>query len=326
VYRAGAGAAVLVAGALPSGRVRRELRRADRRSDRPVGRYRLTYDAARPRVRLGVLWFLAALGAIALGPGAVALLYGGVAGVASLQTAYAWRRRRPRPLRPVAGLVGLALPLVALAGSRALGGAIVIAVLVTLAVALSPPGRRLAGIATPAGQPPDQADQQDHPDHPARPARPSALAAALALGGPVEAAAASLRCGLFVGAAAAAMVLVRAADAGAALAILLLVSAYEAGDYLVGTGSTTAVEGPAAGMIGSLVVTFALALFPPSAGHGTMSMWLLGLCTAAGCPLGQLLGSALLPSGGSFAPALRRLDSLLVVGPLWAVVVLRWWT
>jgi glucose uptake protein GlcU len=94
----------------------------------------------------------------------------------------------------------------------------------------------------------------------------------------------------------------------------------------VGTGSTTAVEGPVAGVIGALVVTFALALFPPSAGHSTLSMWLLGVLTAACCPLGQLAGSVLLPSGGSFAPALRRLDSLLVAGPLWAVVVLRWWT
>ena len=70
------------------------------------------------------------------------------------------------------------------------------------------------------------------------------------------------------------------------------------------------------------MVTFALALFPPSAGHGTMSMWLLGLATAAACPLGQLTGSVLLPSGASFAPALRRLDSLLIAGPLWAIVVL----
>jgi hypothetical protein len=345
-----AGAAVLVAGALPTRRLRRELHSADQADPAGFGRYRLVYDASRPRPRLGVLWFVAALGAIALGTGAVAVLYGAVAAVAGLQTAYAWRRGRPRPLRPAAALIALVLPLVAVAGARPLGAAILVMVALTVAVALSRPGRLLAGVRTsppsrhpapgaasgPAASDPAAAgvdrpsvgaSPSDRSDRPARrPTGAIAAASPLAPGGPVDAAAASLRCGLFVGLAAASIVLVRGADAGAALAVLLLVSAYEAGDYLVGTGSTTAVEGPVAGIIGALVVTFALALFPPSAGHGTVSMWLLGAATALGCPLGQLAGSVLLPSGGSFAPALRRLDSLLVVGPLWAVVILKWWT
>ena len=38
------------------------------------------------------------------------------------------------------------------------------------------------------------------------------------------------------------------------------------------------------------------------------------------CPIGQLVASLVLPSTRAPASALRRLDSLLVLGPVWA-----WW-
>jgi len=49
-----------------------------------------------------------------------------------------------------------------------------------------------------------------------------------------------------------------------------------------------------------------------------------GYCTALAtvcCPIGQLVGSALLPDPDSPAPALRRIDSFLVLGPLWAYLL-----
>ena len=39
------------------------------------------------------------------------------------------------------------------------------------------------------------------------------------------------------------------------------------------------------------------------------------------CPVGQLVASALLPDPDSPAPALRRIDSFLVLGPLWAFLL-----
>jgi hypothetical protein len=39
------------------------------------------------------------------------------------------------------------------------------------------------------------------------------------------------------------------------------------------------------------------------------------------CPLGQIAASAILPSADARAPALRRLDSLLLLGPAWALLV-----
>jgi hypothetical protein len=121
------------------------------------------------------------------------------------------------------------------------------------------------------------------------------------------------------------VVLVHDVDAGAALVLVVLVCSYEAGDYLVGSGSTTALEGPAAGCIGVLVATFAVVVVRPDLFGGSTSLWAMGVATGVACPLGQLAASAILPSGGTFAPALRRLDSYLVAAPLWAFVLLAGW-
>ena len=151
--------------------------------------------------------------------------------------------------------------------------------------------------------------------HRARGARaPGALGIAFA--------SATLRCGFFAGLAAGCVVLVHHVDAGAALVLVVLVCSYEAGDYLVGSGSTTALEGPAAGCIGVLVATFAVVVVRPDLFGGSASLWAMGVATGLACPLGQLAASAILPSGGTFAPALRRLDSYLVAAPLWAFVLL----
>ena len=129
----------------------------------------------------------------------------------------------------------------------------------------------------------------------------------------------TLRCGLPIGMAAASIVLTRGDARSVAIVLLVFVSAYEVGDYLVGSGAATPLEGPAAGMIAVGVLTFAVSIIEP-APFTTSQLWVLGTVVAAACPLGQVAGSALLPSGGAFAPALRRLDSLLVAGPAYLLV------
>ncbi|MGI8982988.1 MAG: phosphatidate cytidylyltransferase, partial [Acidimicrobiales bacterium] len=123
--------------------------------------------------------------------------------------------------------------------------------------------------------------------------------------------------GVAIGLAATAPVLVRHTGISAALLLLVMVCAYDAGAYLVGTGASSAWEGPAAGIVALLPITiFAeILLVPPFAGAQPL---FLGLLAAALAPAGPVAASALLGDRAAHAPALRRLDSLLLLGPLWA--------
>jgi hypothetical protein len=42
---------------------------------------------------------------------------------------------------------------------------------------------------------------------------------------------------------------------------------------------------------------------------------------AALCPIGQMVASAVLPDAAVRAPAVRRLDSLMVLAPIWPLVI-----
>ena len=123
--------------------------------------------------------------------------------------------------------------------------------------------------------------------------------------------------GVPVGLAAASPVLVRHTGIAATLLLLAMVCVYDAGAYLVGTGASSPWEGPAAGVAGLIPVTiFAeVVLIPPFAGAQPL---FLGLLAAVLVPAGPVAASALLGDRSAHAPALRRLDSLLLVGPLWA--------
>ena len=123
---------------------------------------------------------------------------------------------------------------------------------------------------------------------------------------------------LFPALAAAAPVLLRRDGLVAAAVLLALAAAYDTGAYLVGTGAARAWEGMAAGVlsIGAVTLAVAAVLVPPFRGS---SPWVLGALAAALAPLGPLVGTALLGDRRARAPALRRLDSLLLLGPLWAL-------
>jgi hypothetical protein len=112
-------------------------------------------------------------------------------------------------------------------------------------------------------------------------------------------------------------VLVRQTGIAPTLLLLALVSVYDAGAYLVGTGAASAWEGPAAGVAALIPVTIfaSVVLIPPFSGAEPL---LLGVLAAVLAPAGPVAASALLGDRSAHAPALRRLDSLLLLGPLWA--------
>jgi hypothetical protein len=128
----------------------------------------------------------------------------------------------------------------------------------------------------------------------------------------------TLQCGLWPGAAAAGVVTSYRFELWAAVALVLAVSAYETGDYLVGSGSRNKYEGPIAGIVATLVVLFAVAaigLPPFEISNGLQ----FGVLAAVLCPAGQVVASLVLPAAAAPAPAMRRLDSLLLLGPVWAL-------
>lgn len=109
---------------------------------------------------------------------------------------------------------------------------------------------------------------------------------------------------------------------GVQISLILLVSAYEAGDFIVGSGSSNAIEGPLAGLVALGVMAFLLFLIQPAPFDAT-SVLLFAVVAGICCPLGQVLASGLLPRGNAWAPALRRLDSYLLAAPIWLVLVLQ---
>ncbi|MBA3654970.1 MAG: hypothetical protein H0W70_12350 [Actinobacteria bacterium] len=124
---------------------------------------------------------------------------------------------------------------------------------------------------------------------------------------------------LAFGLAAAAPVLVRRLGLVEVIFLLGLVGVYDASAFLVGTGATRPWEGPVAGVAFMFAVTLAAAavFVPPFDG---VSPWLLGALAAATAPLGPAAADKLLGDGNARTPAVRRLDSLLVLGPLWAAL------
>lgn len=104
------------------------------------------------------------------------------------------------------------------------------------------------------------------------------------------------------------------------IALILFVSAYEVGDFLIGSGAFNPVEGPMAGIIAAGVVAFFLFLIQPDP-FSSETILMFVAVAAVCCVAGQYLGSALLPRGNIWAPALRRLDSYLLVAPLWLLLL-----
>lgn len=252
-----------------------------KRTQRLRRRYAVVYDIDGPRVRLGMLWFVVAAAALAVGPLAAAVVYGGAAAVAAAQVARTWQRRKERPNEVFAAGMAAGMALGACLGSGGAG----------LGILAGTAGALVAATGD---------TRSPHPI--------------------VSDAGWTIQSALFPGLVAMSMVLLTRLDQGSAIALLLLVSAYETGDYLVGSGARNPYEGPAAGIAALVVVTFVIATFPISTLSASQA-WAFGAAVALLAPLGQLMASALLPAAGAPASGLRRLDSLLLAAPVWCIGV-----
>ena len=264
-----------------SGKIRkptRKQRRINKMRSRPPTRFLITYDINGPKVRLGIGWAML-IGLATLGQETgLAALYGAVAALGAWQAARAWKTWGASTEEYTAG---------AIAGGMGVASAFGFAPVGLVALAAIPLAL-LAGFSTEGTR--------------------SNYLGSVGL---------TLQCGLFLGVAAASPALTYRIDLGGFVALIVLVCVYEMGDFPIGSGSSNHIEGPLAGIAGIAVFTFAMAVvhLAPFQGYEVV---LFGAVAAALCPLGQLFGSAILPRADARAPALRRLDSLLLLGPVWA--------
>ncbi|MGI8759453.1 MAG: hypothetical protein ACR2K0_09120 [Acidimicrobiales bacterium] len=251
----------------------------------------VVHDTDGPRVRWGLVWFVATIAAAAAARSLLAVVMAVAAALAADQVlrlhhadADAVAGRRPGgllsdPRRLPAALGGAALPLAAAAGTDTLVAALPAVVLVVLA-------QRLC-----------TSSSQRQPAHAAADAALGVMAAV----GP--------------GLAAAAPVVAHGFATQTAVVVLLLVCAYDAGDYLIGSGSPTSWEGPAAGIVAVAVVSFAVSVVPLGPVDAAAALAIGGL-TCLLAPLGPPAASLLIGDGRRPARHIRRLDSLLVLGPI----------
>lgn len=256
------------------------------RQNRKYKRRRLAvvYDVNGPRVRLGVAWFLVAMVALAGGRWTVAALYAATAAFAALQTAREWRKAGARPHRPLAGAGAAAIGLAGAASTQLVGVVILAFVGASLFVAFS------------------------------------SAAASRRRSHPLDDAGFTIRCGLFAGFAASCVAITARYSLTAVVGLVFVVAAYEIGDYLVGSGARNPFEGPVAGATAIVVTTFAITAIglKPFVFPGSFA---LAALAAVLCPAGQLAASAILPKVDASASALRRIDSMLLLAPAWALVV-----
>ena len=263
-----------------SGRIRkppRKQRRINKMRSRPPTRFLITYDINGPKVRLGIAWAVLIAVSAVGQETGIASLYAVVAAVAGWQAARAWKAWGANPEEYTAAAIAGGMGIASAFGFGWVGVVALGAIPLALLAGFSSDGAR---------------------------------------GRYLDSVGLTLQCGLFLGAAAAAPALVYRISLAGFIALILLVCVYEMGDFLVGSGSSNHVEGPLAGIAGIAVFTFAMAVvhLAPFKGYEIVAF---GAAAAVLCPLGQLVGSAILPRADANAPALRRLDSLLLLGPVW---------
>ena len=268
----------------PSRRQRGKNKRLEKaRRRRARTRYAPVYDIQGPKVRLGILWFALLLGSLVYGTPALAVVYGLAATLGAYQLVQAWLERGEHP-HPLVATVGAAsIPAAAVIGPAPAGMAILGTTVLAMFGATTTQGGR-EGLFAASGT--------------------------------------TVRCSVFIGLAAATPILAYEVHPGAAALLLAFVCGYETGDFLVGSGSANFFEGPIAGASAIAVFGFAawVASLPPF--DRSVVPLLAGIAILL-CPVGQIAASALLPRADTPASAVRRLDSLIVLGPVWVAAV---WT
>ncbi len=242
-----------------------------------------------PHIRLGILWAAATLGALLLGLGWLTAWLAVVAAMAAGSAARSWgtataaqRHGHTRKGR-VQPPAAVAALFAALITVAAMAGGLVMAVVAaTFAVVL-------VALATfgPLGQ-------------------PGALRRVVIVLGP--------------GLAAGSLVLARSQGLAEGLVLAGMVTVFDSSNYLIGTGAPNRWEGSVAGAasIAALTLFVAAVLVPPFTG---VSPWLLGIAVAVLAPAGPVLARWVIGDPLAPVPALRRLDSLFLAGPVWAAGV-----
>lgn len=265
-------------------RARRDAKRAARLAKlqaKSGNRYRVHYDVDGPRVRLGILWFVLAVAALVAGPIVAALYFGVIFAAAAAQALRVWRADGDEHAEPVV--------------------AFAVAGVVVLSASIAPPAMGLVVILAAAAAVAAAARRLDAGE---------TMAAAVARAG------LTLQAALPTAVAGGSVVLLADRDFWAAAALLALVAGYESGDYLIGSGSANAIEGPVAGTAAVVVTTLVVAAFGIGTFDGAESV-AFGLAVAPLAFAGQILASVMMPHSRCHAPALRRIDSLLLSAPLW---------
>ncbi|MCC5953152.1 MAG: hypothetical protein JJU45_13755 [Acidimicrobiia bacterium] len=238
-------------------------------------------ETGRAKVVAGLVWATAQLAAVLVGPVALVVVFAPVAAVAGLHAARAWRPAGVRPSRLVAGLAGLALPAAATVGTGMAGAVLLGAAVAALLAAIVRPGR--VGIMVTAGT--------------------------------------TVRCFLAPALAAGAVVLLGAVHWTVVGSLLLLAAGYDLAVYVWGADEEGPLVGRVVGIVTVGVLGFSLSVVQlvfslgPFASVGVV--WVFAGLAATTFPLGQIVASLMLPDAAAPAPALRRIDSLLVGAPLW---------
>ncbi len=264
---------------------------------RPVGRFSIVHDTSGPKVVLGVAWAAILLGAVAAGAGMVsAAVLVPVAALAGLQVATAWSTTEFTD-RWAAAIAGGALAGSGAFGVAALGAAVLAVTLALFAYALVLPV-------------PKRSNRLRTSELLMLSSMPAGLAAGSLLALVVEL-------------------------PQAFVSLVALVSAFEMGDFLVGSAENDRVGSQLAGVVAGLsalgLVATSLFLLLPYP-FTTANLPVYAIVAALGAPFGQLCGSALMPAMSRQAPAqdvgvpkcspaLLRLDSYLLVGPLWLILL-----
>jgi len=110
-----------------------------------------------------------------------------------------------------------------------------------------------------------------------------------------------------------------------ALMLLALAAGYDLGTHVWGGVGAGALAGRVVGVVTVLVGTLAFSavhtVFELEPFGPTLTVWVFGGLAATLLPLGPIVASLLLPTADAPAPALRRLDSLIVAAPLWLVAL-----
>jgi len=259
------------------------------------GRLLVPPDTDGPRVRTGVLWFFLVLAAATGGRSWTAALWAAVAAIAAYQTVTVWQRAADDGSGASADDADGPLP----GGGLIRLTAALLAALVPVAASYGTGTAGAVLILAPV----------------------VAIVVHLALGQRVSDAGGTVAGIVLPALAAVSVVLAVRVDLWAGLFLILAVSLYDAGSFLLGADASGRWEGPVAGMIGALAVTFTMATFQSPPFDRTQA-WVVGAVVAVTCPLGQWLASGFLPSPDARVPALRRIDAYLVAGP--AFVAFAW--